>query len=158
MTQGDLLRQQLISFLDWGDARVTFEDAVAGVPPESQGVRPASLPYSVWELVEHIRRAQYDILEFCRNPRYVQPKFPDDYWPETPSPLAPGSWSKSIERVRADRDEFITFISDPALDLFSQVANGNGQTYLREVLLLADHNSYHVGELITVRRALGIWK
>jgi hypothetical protein len=128
------------------------------VQSEFQGVRPASLPYSVWELVEHIRRAQYDILEFCRNPRYVQPKWPDDYWPETAAPPAPDSWSNSIERVRADRNEFITVISDPALDLFSQVANGNGQTYLREVLLLADHNSYHVGELVTVRRALGIWK
>jgi hypothetical protein len=158
MTQGDLLRQQLISFLDWGDAHVTFEDAVAGVLSEFQGVRPASLPYSVWELVEHIRRAQYDILEFCRNPTYVQPKFPDDYWPETASPPAPDSWSNSVERVRADRKEFITFISDPALDLYSHVTAGNGQTYLREVLLLADHNSYHVGELVTVRRALGIWK
>jgi hypothetical protein len=158
MTQRELLRQQLISFLDWGDARVRFEDAVAGVLSEYQGVRPASLPYSLWELVEHIRRAQYDIMEFCRNPKYAQPKWPDDYWPETAAPPAPDSWNDSIERVRVDRNEFITFISDPALDLFSQVPSGNGQTYLREVLLLADHNSYHVGELVTVRRALGIWK
>ncbi|MFL6546950.1 MAG: DinB family protein, partial [Candidatus Udaeobacter sp.] len=106
----------------------------------------------------HIRRAQYDILEFSRNPKYVQPRFPDDYWPETASPPAPDSWSNSIERVLADRNELITFISDPALDLFSQVPSGNGQTYLREVLLVADHNSYHVGELVAVRRALGIWK
>jgi DinB superfamily len=158
MTQGDLLRQHLISFLESGDAHVSFKDAVAGVPSEFQGVRPASLPYSVWELVEHIRRAQYDILEFSRNPKYVQPKFPDNYWPETASPPAPDSWSNSIERVLADRNELITFISDPALDLFSQVPSGNGQTYLREVLLVADHNSYHVGELVAVRRALGIWK
>ncbi len=153
-----MLREQLIKILDWQDAHVNFDDAVAGIPPSLQGVRPEGLPYSPWELLEHIRITQSDILNFCRNPAYEAPKWPDEYWPKTTSPRTPDDWQQSVEAFRADRQALQVMTADPGLDLYAEIPHGEGQTYLRELLLVADHNAYHLGELVTVRRLLGAWK
>ena len=158
MGQDDALRSHLLKLLDWQDAHVSFEMAVEGIPPEQYGVQPARLPYSLWQLLEHIRRAQRDILDFCRQPDYVEPKWPDDYWPRSASPPTPEAWGESIAGFSADQEAIKQLVADRGVDLFAPIPHGQGQTYLREVLLVADHNAYHVGELVAVRRLLGIWR
>jgi len=158
MDQNSELRNHLVKLLTWNDAHVDFDKAVHGVPPSVQGGRPQSMPYSPWELLEHLRLAQRDILDFCRDPAYAAPKFPAGYWPGAEAPPTPEAWDQSVAEFRADREALCDFISDPSLDLFSQIAHGDGQTYLREALLAADHTAYHVGEMIAVRRMLGVWK
>jgi len=153
-----MLREQLIKLLDWQDAHVNFDVAVEGIPPPLQGVRAEGLPYSAWELLEHIRLTQSDILNFCQNPAYEAPKWPDEYWPKSTAPPGPDDWQQSVTAFRADRQALQNLIADPALDLYAEISHGEGQTYLREVLLVADHSAYHVGELVAVRRLLGIWK
>jgi len=157
MEQSDL-REQLIILLSWQDAHVSFDDAVKDIPTELQGVQPAGLPYSPWQLLEHIRLAQRDILDFCRDAAYESPKWPDNYWPESNNPPSPEAWEESINAYRADRNALVQLVEDPSLDLYEKIPHGTGQTYLREVLLVADHNAYHVGELVAVRRLLGCWK
>jgi uncharacterized damage-inducible protein DinB len=122
-----------------------------------QGKRPAGLPYSPWQLLEHLRRAQYDILEFCRNTAYVELTWPDDYWPETVAPPSPTAWAESVAAFQRDREALQQLCGNPDFDLFATIPHGTGQTYLREILLVADHNAYHVGELVVVRRLLGAW-
>lgn len=151
------LRAQLVHFLDWEDAQVGFEAAVADLPPALRGTRPAGLPHSPWELLEHLRLTQRDILDFCREPAYVERSWPDDYWPPAPEPPEPDAWEESVERFQRDREALQRLVADPALDLFAAIPHGTGQTYLREVLLVADHNAYHVGQLILTRRLLGSW-
>ena len=158
MDQNDSLREQLIKLLDWQDAHVNFDAAVEGIPPAFQGVRPEGLPYSPWELLEHMRLTQNDILNFCRDSSYKAPNWPDEYWPKATSPPTPNDWQESINTFRADRKSLQNLAADPALDLYAKIPHGEGQTYLREVLLAADHSAYHLGELIAVRRLLGIWK
>lgn len=158
MNRDQLLRSQLTKTLDWQDAHVGFDEVVADIPVHLQGVRPERLPYSLWQLIEHLRFTQRDILDFCQNPDYRQPEWPDDYWPDADAPPAPDSWRRSVDAFRADRKELIAMVADEALDLFAEIPHGEGQTYLREVLLAADHNSYHLGEMIAVRRLLGIWR
>jgi len=158
MNQNDILREQLIKLHDWQDAHVSFDTAVEGIPPSLQGVRPEGLPYSPWELLEHLRLTQSDILNFCRNPDYHSPKWPDEYWPKTTAPPTPNDWQQSITAFRTDRQSLQGLIADPTLDLYAKIPHGEGQTYLREVLLVADHSAYHVGELVAVRRLLGVWK
>jgi hypothetical protein len=158
MEQSDLLREQLIRLLGWKDAHVNFDDAVEGVPPRLQGVQPERLPYSLWQLLEHMRLTQRDILDFCRDPAYKAPKWPDDYWPKSATPAKPEAWQESVTAFRADRKALEKLIADPALDLFAKIPHGEGQTYLREVVLVADHSAYHLGELVAVRRLLGIWR
>jgi hypothetical protein len=152
------LRQQISAFLDWHEAHARFDDAVKGVPATLRGVVPDGLPYSLWQLLEHIRFTQADILEFCVSRRYRTKKWPADYWPSGPAPRTPGAWLQAIRAVRADRTALRRLARNPAVDLFAPIPHGSGQTYLRELLLVADHTSYHVGELIAVRRVLGIWK
>ncbi|HEU0299655.1 MAG TPA: DinB family protein [Longimicrobium sp.] len=154
----DPLRTHLLRMLDWKDAHASFDDAVEGMPPELRGVRPEGLPYSAWELLEHIRRAQRDILEFCRDPAYTEPSWPEDYWPHSPTLPRSGAWNESIAGFRGDLAALKQLVADPALDLFAEVPHGTGQTYLREILLVADHNAYHVGEIVVVRKLLGAWK
>ena len=156
--QGSMLREQLIKLLSWQDAHVNFDDAVQGVPPEMQGVRSERLPYSLWELLEHMRVTQHDILDFCRDPAYEAPKWPDDYWPKNTMPPSPASWQESVAAFRADRDTLARFIADPLLDLYAKIPHGEGQTYLREVVLVADHSAYHLGEIVALRRLLGVWR
>ena len=158
MNHNDSLRKQLIKLLDWQEAHVNFDAAVEGIPPALQGVRPKGLPYSPWELLEHMRLTQSDILNFCRNPDYKAPKWPAEYWPKTTSAPTPNDWQESITAFRADRQSLQSLIADPTLDLYAEIPHGEGQTYLREVLLVADHSAYHVGELVAVRRLHGLWK
>jgi hypothetical protein len=151
----DPLRNHLARLLQWEDAHLTFEAAVAGIGPELRAARPDGVPYSAWQLVEHMRIAQRDILSFCRDPVYQDLEWPAEYWPDSPNPPSDDAWESSIEAFLHDRAEMVRVAMD--VDLFSPVPNGSGQTYLREILLVADHNSYHLGELVLLRRALGAW-
>ena len=157
MDQNDELRGLLQRLLDWEDAHVSFDSAVEGVPSEIQGLQPEGLPHSPWQLLEHMRICQRDILDFCRNPDYQEPKF-EDYWPGTIAPATEDAWEKSIAGFRADRERLKQFAANRSVDLFATIPHGSGQTYLRELLLVADHNAYHVGQLVAVRRLLDDWK
>ncbi|MBO0722340.1 MAG: DinB family protein [Blastocatellia bacterium] len=156
MKQNDPLRKQLISILDWEDAHAGFAAAIDGIPPDLRGVQPEGLPYSLWQLLEHLRLCQLDILEFCRNPAYQEPASMDEYWPKTSAPPDPKAWDKSIASFLKDREDLKQLAADQ-IDLFDKIPHGNGQTYLRELLLVTDHNAYHIGQLIAVRRLLGCW-
>ena len=155
----DPLRTQLARVLAWEEAHVGFDKAVESIPAADRGARARGFDHSPWELVEHMRIAQKDILEFCVNPSYVHTmKWPDDYWPETQAPADDAAWEKSLADYKADRDAVADLALDARVDLFALVPTGEGpQTYLRAILLVADHAAYHVGQLIAVRRALGIW-
>ena len=157
MPDDSSLRNQLLELLHGGHAHATFEDAVKDMPLELAGVRPPGAPYSAWELLEHIRIAQNDILEFSRSAQYTSPKWPAGYWPKSPAPSGPHLWKGSVDAVLRDRAAFEALVSNPANDLYRKFPWGDGQTLLREALLIADHNAYHVGELVLVRRLLGAW-
>jgi uncharacterized damage-inducible protein DinB len=157
MQPPDALRTQLARYLDWHEAHAGFDAAVQGVPFEVQGRQPAGLPHSPWQLLEHLRIAQEDILDFCRNANYVHKKWPDDYWPENPVPPNPKAWDESVAAYRRDREAMKALAADGSIDLFGRIPHGDEQTYLREILLVADHQSYHVGQLVLVRRLLGNW-
>ena len=159
-TQSDPLRAQLMRVLDWEEAHVGFEKAVDGVPADRRGALAPGFEHSIWQLLEHMRLAQKDILEFCVNARYVHAlKWPDDYWPRSPVPPAETAWDTSIKDFKADREALKQLAADSRVDLFALVPTGKGQqTYLRALLLVADHNAYHLGQLVAVRRALGIWR
>ena len=150
----DALRAQLAKLLDWKEAHAGFDAAVEGIPPDIRGRRPEGLPHSPWELLEHIRIAQHDILDFCVNPNYKEMKWPDDYWPSSAAPTAE-EWEKSIKDFRADREAMKRLAAEA--DLFARIPHGTGQTCLREILLIADHSAYHVGQLVLVRQLLGAW-
>jgi DinB superfamily len=152
------LREQLAKVLSWEEAHVGFDAAVAGLPAKLRGTAPADLPYSPWQLVEHLRITQHDILDFCRNPNYKEMSWPADYWPRQAEPGSDSAWNASIEQFRRDRSDLEALARDPAIDLEARIPHGTGQTYLRELLLVADHTAYHIGELIVVRRLLGAWK
>jgi DinB superfamily len=151
------LRTHLRKLLDWEDAHVNFDTAARGIAPAFRGVAPDGLPYSPWQLIEHMRRTQWDILEFCRNPAYVEPPV-EDYWPPSSAPPSEVAWDQSIAAFRRDREELKQLAGGAAVDLFDRIPHGTGQTYLRELLLVADHNAYHVAQLVAVRRCLGIWE
>ena len=153
----DATRSLIARLLDWEDAHAGFENVVPGVPPELRGQVPAGLPYSPWQLLEHMRITQVDILDFCRDPSYKERRWPDDYWPARPSPPSPSAWDDSVGRYRADRDALKRLALDPSVDLLAKVPPGKDQTYLRELLLVADHTAYHLGQMVVVRRALGAW-
>jgi len=158
MKDDALLREQLGRLLAWEDAHVGFDTAVDGISAELRGQRPSNLPYSPWQLVEHLRVTQRDILEFCRNPNYQELKWPDDYWPPSAAPPSPAAWDESIRQFRQDRKALQQLAADRQVDLAARIPHGDGQTYLRELVLAADHAAYHIGELVVVRRLLGIWK
>jgi len=151
------LRRYLARLLDWEDAHVSFDAAVAGIGPTHRGRVAAGLPHSPWQLLEHLRITQRDILDFCREPKYVDRRWPEDYWPREAAPQNDAAWDESVAAYRKDREALQQLALDPGVDLMSRVPNGDGQTYLRELILVADHTSYHVGQLVLVRRALGIW-
>jgi uncharacterized damage-inducible protein DinB len=153
----DALRDHLVRVLAWHDAHVDFDGATAGIPKSKRGQSPPGLPYSPWQLLEHLRRTQRDILEFCRNPDYVELSWPDDYWPPSAAPESAQAWDDSIAAFRADLQALQALATDSSLDLTARIPHGSGQTYLRELLLVADHNAYHIGQLVAVRRCLGIW-
>ena len=120
-------------------------------------MRVAGFPHSAWELVEHLRITQRDILDFCRDPNYVEPKWPDDYWPKSPEPPSERAWDESIAAFREDRAALEALAADGSIDLFAKIPHGSGQTYLRELVLVADHNAYHLGQLVMLRQQLGAW-
>jgi uncharacterized damage-inducible protein DinB len=156
VSSNDALRALLSKLLDWEDAHIAFDAAVDEIPPESRGARPVGVPHSPWQLLEHLRICQHDILEFCRNPSYVELKF-EDYWPSTVAPPTAAAWDESVADFRRDRHALKKLASDPSVDLFASIPHGAGQTYLRELVLVADHNAYHVGQLVLLRRLLGVW-
>ena len=154
----DALRAQLADFLNWKNAHVDFDSAVKGVPPRLRGVVPKGFAHSLWQLVEHMRIAQSDILDFCVNPKYEHTmKWPADYWPKA-VPKTASAWTKALAAFRQDLKAIQQLALDPQVDLGAKIPHGSGQTLLREILLVADHNAHHLGQLIDVRRALGIWK
>jgi hypothetical protein len=158
MNEHQALREHLLYLLRDGGAHLSFERAIAKLPPKLRGARPRGVPHSPWRLVEHLRIAQWDILEFCRNPKHVSPDFPGGYWPAGDGPPSAAAWNKSVAAFRADLRAMQDLVADPATDLFARIPHGQGQTILREALLVADHNAYHLGQLVVVRRLLGAWK
>lgn len=151
------LREHLKKNLSWHDAHLDWKAALESLAPKQRGTKPPGAPHSAWELLEHIRLAQWDILEFCRNPKYVSPDFPSGYWPKEATPPSEAAWEKSVKTFGRDLGEMQKLIEDPKTDLFAPIAHGSGQTILREALLLADHNSYHLGQLVLLRRLIGAW-
>ena len=150
-------RKLIARLLDWSDAHVSFDGAVAGVPVELRGTRVDGFPHTLWELIEHIRLAQADILAFCSNPEYREPAWPEEYWPPTSAPPEPDSWEQTLSNIQRDRAKLQALAHDPEIDLGDRIPHGTGQSYLRELVLVADHTSYHVGQIVAVRRILGIW-
>ena len=151
------LRRHLLELLRGGSAHIDFDTAIAGIPPKLRGARPPGIPHTPWRLLEHLRIAQWDILEFSRNPRHVSPDFPGGYWPKGDAPSDAGAWAQSVKSFRRDLKEMEALVGSPSTDLFARIPHGDGQTLLREALLVADHNAYHLGELVVVRRLLGAW-
>jgi hypothetical protein len=151
------LREHLINLLTKGQAHVTFEDAVKNLPVELRGKRPKGAEHSAWELLEHLRIAQSDILEFSRDARHKSPDWPSGYWPKSAAPPDEKTWDKSLRAFRRDLKAMCALVSDEKTDLYAKIPHGEGQTILREALLTADHNAYHLGELVLVRRLLGAW-
>ncbi len=149
------LRGLLARLLDWEDAHVGFDAVVEGIPPKLRGTQPPGLPYSAWQLLEHMRLTQRDILDFCRDPGYVEPKSMAEYWPASAAPPTYEAWDESVTAFRGDREAMKQIALD--LDPFAAISRGTGQTYLREIVLLADHNAYTLGQLVVLRRLLGIW-
>jgi uncharacterized damage-inducible protein DinB len=152
----DPLREHLRRLLDWEDAHVGFDTAVAKVPRALRGTVPEGAAHSLWQLLEHLRICQFDILDFCRNPAYAEIPM-EAYWPPSVAPPSAQAWAGSIAAFRRDRDDLKTLAANGEVDLFARIPHGSGQTYLRELLLVADHNAYHVGQLVSLRRRLGTW-
>jgi DinB superfamily len=151
------LRRHLVELLKGGNAHADFDKAIAGLPVKLRGARVKDLPYTAWQLLEHLRIAQWDILEFSRNPKHVSPDWPSGYWPESGAPPNAAAWNKSVAAFHKDLAAMQALVKNPKTDLFARIPSGTGQTILREAMLVADHNAYHLGELIVLRRLLGAW-
>jgi len=148
------LRDQLIELLSGGNAHLSFEDLIKDFPVEKCGRRIEGLPYTAWQVLEHMRIAQWDILEFSRDASHLSPKWPEGYWPSASQSGSADLWNATVSQFRKDLKEMQELVSDPANDLFAKIPHGTGQTLLREALLLADHNSNHLGALILMSRIL----
>lgn len=157
MSADATLRDVLSRALAWGDAHVSFDDAVAELAPEFRGKRPAGTPHSPWELLEHLRIAQNDILEFCESANYKEKAWPADYWPADPVPPSPEAWDQSVAAYRKDRQALQKLATSADIDLSARIPHGSDQTYARELLLVIDHSAYHVAQLVLVRQLLGAW-
>jgi hypothetical protein len=150
------LREHVVYLLNGGGAHARFDDVVKNVPEDLRGVKPTGFPHSAWMLLEHLRMAQWDILEFSRNSRHKSPEWPKGYWPKTEAPPSTAAWNKTIQQFRKDLKAMRrTWLRILRLDLFALIPWGDGQTVLREALLVADHNAYHLGQLVDVQRLLG---
>ena len=158
MANDKAVRDHVLKLLEGGHAHVTFEAAVKGLLAALRGKRPKGVEHSPWEILEHMRIAQWDILEFSRDAKHVSPKWPDGYWPKTKTPPNDKAWVKSIRDFNADLEAMRKLVAAESTDLYAPIPHGDGQTILREALLIADHNAYHLGELVVVRRLLGAWK
>lgn len=153
-----LLRKHLIPFLRGQGAHVDFASAVKGFPSKHYGTRPDHCPHSAWELVEHIRFTLRDLVEFCTNPTYTAPVWPDEYWPKAPAPPSPQAWKDAVAAVQHDIENFERLLNDQASNLYEKILWGDGQNLLHEVFLAIDHTSYHTGQIVLIRQLLGIWK
>jgi hypothetical protein len=152
------LREHLVELLNGGSAHVAFNDVVKDMPEKLRGVKPEGLPHSAWMLLEHLRIAQWDILEFSRDAKYKAPKWPEEYWPSTEAPPTAAAWNNSVQQFRKYLKAMQDLVTNPKTDLYARIPWGDGQTILREALLVADHNAYHIGQLLDVRRLVGAWK
>jgi hypothetical protein len=152
-----MLRQHVLDLLQGGSAHARFDDVMGDVPAKLRGKKPAGLPHSLWMLLEHVRIAQWDILEFSRNPKHASPKWPEGYWSRTDAPPSSAAWNASIKKFRQDLKAMEALVKSSKTDLFARIPWGDGQTILREALLLADHNAYHLGQMLDARRLLGAW-
>jgi hypothetical protein len=152
------LREHLLALLKGGGAHAGFDKAIEGLPVALRGKRPKGAEHSPWEILEHLRLAQWDILEFSRDPKHVSPEWPVGYWPKTQAPPNSTAWNKSVKAFKADLNAMCQLVEDPSTKLYARIPHGDGQTILREALLIADHNAYHLGQLVLVRRLLGAWK
>jgi hypothetical protein len=149
------LIDELTKLLLGGSAHLSLSDALAGLQPRLRDLKPDNTPYSIWQLLEHIRIAQWDMLQFCKDAEHKSPKWPDEYWPKESAPEDDSAWNASITQINSDLDEFIALMEHS--DIYQKIPHGSGQTILREALQIADHNAYHIGEIIAVRRFLGDW-
>ncbi|CAM3783016.1 DinB family protein [Mucilaginibacter galii] len=151
-----ILTDEITHLLNGGNAHAKLDDALNGLPANQRGERPYDLPYSIWQLVEHIRIAQWDMLEFSKDASHQSPKWPDEYWPKEPTPPNEAAWNAAIQQIKNDLNELIGLVKTG--DLYTPIPHGEGQTLLREALQAADHTAYHVAEIIVLRRLLGSWK
>jgi hypothetical protein len=157
MEHDKLLRQQLAKLIDWNEAHADLSAAVHNFPAKLRAKVPDGLPHSAWQLLEHIRIALWDILEFSRDAKHKSPKWPEGYWPETEAPPSDKAWDESVKSILKTQEDLRNLVTDPSHDLFKPFPHGDGQTLLRETLLAADHGAYHLGQLVLVRKALGAW-
>jgi uncharacterized damage-inducible protein DinB len=150
------LRKHLAEMLRMKGAHLNLDEALSGLPPEKRGAKPPGAPHTAWQLLEHMRIAQEDILDFSRNPKYKEKKWPDDYWPATDAPPSEAAWDQSVKQFQKDLAEMQELVADTKHDLLTKIPHGSGQTLLREALLVADHNSYHLGQIVFLRKTLGV--
>ncbi len=153
-----VMREQLAELLQGKSAHLSFDDAIAGLPPKMRGAKPPGIPHSVWRLVEHMRIAQWDILQFSKNGRHKSPKWPEGYWPKGDAPRDAKQWNQTVKQFRADLKAMMRMVKDKKVDLLAPIPGGQGQAVFREAMLVADHNSYHVAQIVMVRRMLGVWE
>jgi hypothetical protein len=153
----DALLTELEHLLDGGNAHVSFKDAIHRLPAEDRGKVVGDLPYSIWQIVEHIRIAQWDMVKFSQDATHESPEWPDGYWPKAPEPPSDSAWRKSIKQIESDLEEFKALLHSGA-DIAKPIPHGDGQSILREALQIADHNAYHIAEIVVIRRLLGCWK
>jgi len=150
------LRDHLLYLLKGGGAHVSFDAAIGDWPVQLAGAKVANFPHTAWMLLEHMRLAQWDILEFSRNPKHISPKWPEGYWPASEAPANEKEWKASMAAFKKDLRTMEQFAANPKVDLYARIPRGNGQTVLREALLVADHNAYHLGQLVMLRKSIGI--
>lgn len=158
MADDKALREQLGTFLQGDQAHMSLADAVKGFPVKDMNVKPRNVPYTFWHLLEHIRIAQWDIVEFIKNPHYEELKFPDDYWPKKNAKATKKDWDHTLAQYASDLREMIAIVKDPKTDLHARIPHGDGQTILREAILIVDHNAYHIGEFAILRQVAGNWR
>lgn len=157
MDKDQILRDHHLELLRGSSAHADFDTVIKGIPPDLRGKKAPGLPHTLWQLLEHLRMAQWDILDFSRNPDYAALKWPDDYWPEAEAPPDEAAWDRSVEAFRRDLQEMKDLVANPETDLYAKIPWGEGQTILREAMLVADHNGYHLGQMVSVRQGLGAW-
>lgn len=155
-SQHKALVNELTKLLLGGSAHISFQDAIKGLNPKLRGVKPDNMPYSIWQLVDHIRIAQWDMLQFSKDADHKSPEWPDEYWPKESEPADDDAWKGATEQIDSDLDEFIELLEHS--DIYQPLEHGDGQSILREALQIADHNAYHIGEIVAIRRVLGDWK
>lgn len=157
MPEDKNLREHVLNLLKGGHAYATFDTIVKNFPFEMMGKKPEGFDHSAWQLLEHIRIAQWDIVEFSLSADHISPKWPEEYWPKESAPDSEKDWQQSVETIKSDLKKMQDLVANPKTDLFAKIPHGTGQTILREALLIVDHNSYHLGQIVMLRKILGIW-